>query len=89
MVPVVANVTASPVSDADTIRDLLIQQVTGRYGIAVEQLRTVRNRAARFGGSHAQRDIIDLTLIAAAGLAGEDGLERALLAERAAALPLI
>ncbi|WP_447756251.1 ACP S-malonyltransferase [Sphingopyxis fribergensis] len=29
-VPVVANVTASPVSDADTIRDLLVQQVTGR-----------------------------------------------------------
>ena len=29
-VPGVANVTASPVSDADTIRDLLVQQVTGR-----------------------------------------------------------
>ncbi|MGQ2935726.1 MAG: ACP S-malonyltransferase [Sphingopyxis sp.] len=30
LVPVVANVTASPVSDANTIRDLLVQQVTGR-----------------------------------------------------------
>lgn len=30
LVPVVANVTASPVSDADGIRDLLVQQVTGR-----------------------------------------------------------
>ena len=30
LVPVVANVTASPVSDADTIRDLLVSQVTGR-----------------------------------------------------------
>ena len=30
LVPVVANVTASPVGDADTIRDLLVQQVTGR-----------------------------------------------------------
>lgn len=30
LVPVVANVTASPASDADTIRDLLVQQVTGR-----------------------------------------------------------
>ena len=29
-VPVVANVTASPVSNADTIRDLLVSQVTGR-----------------------------------------------------------
>lgn len=30
LVPVVANVTASPVGDADQIRDLLVQQVTGR-----------------------------------------------------------
>lgn len=30
LIPVVANVTAGPVSDADTIRDLLVQQVTGR-----------------------------------------------------------
>lgn len=30
LVPVVANVTAAPVSDADTIRDLLVSQVTGR-----------------------------------------------------------
>jgi len=61
----------------------------GRHPRAIERLRAVRNRAAQFGGSHAQRDIIDLTLIAAAGLAGETALERALLAERAAALPLV
>jgi [acyl-carrier-protein] S-malonyltransferase len=30
LVPVVANVTASPVSDPDQIRDLLVSQVTGR-----------------------------------------------------------
>jgi [acyl-carrier-protein] S-malonyltransferase len=30
LVPVVANVTAAPVSDAAEIRDLLVQQVTGR-----------------------------------------------------------
>lgn len=30
LVPVVANVTASPVSDPDMIRDLLVSQVTGR-----------------------------------------------------------
>jgi len=30
LVPVIANVTASPASDADTIRDLLVEQVTGR-----------------------------------------------------------
>lgn len=30
LVPVVANVTAAPVSDADAIRSLLVEQVTGR-----------------------------------------------------------
>jgi [acyl-carrier-protein] S-malonyltransferase len=30
IVPVIANVTAAPVSDAETIRNLLVQQVTGR-----------------------------------------------------------
>ena len=55
----------------------------GRHGEAVERLRSVRNIAHRFGGSHAQRDILDLTLNAAAGRAGEAALERGLLAERA------
>ena len=54
---------------------------------AVDLLRDVRNRAGRFGGSHAQRDLLDLTLIAAAGRAGEHSLVRALLSERAEALP--
>lgn len=55
---------------------------------ACDLLRSVRNRAACFGGSHAQRDVLDLTLIAAARHAGETHLERALLAERARANPL-
>ena len=55
---------------------------------AIDLLRTVRNRAGRFGGSHAQRDVLDLTLIAAARRAGETALERALLAEREEAMPL-
>jgi hypothetical protein len=59
----------------------------GDAGGAVELLRGVRNSAARFGGSHAQRDVLDLTLIAAARAAGEGSLERALLAEREAARP--
>ncbi|MBP7815294.1 MAG: tetratricopeptide repeat protein [Phenylobacterium sp.] len=59
----------------------------GRFAQAVDDLRTVRNRAHRFGGSHAQRDVIDLTLIAAARAAGQTSLERALLAERQAARP--
>lgn len=58
----------------------------GDFEATTEILRSVRNRAARFGGSHAQRDVIDLTLIAAAGKSGNLSLERALLSERAQAL---
>lgn len=60
----------------------------GDDGRAIDLLRAVRNRAGRFGGSHAQRDVLDLTLIAAARRAGETALERALLAEREEAMPL-
>ena len=59
----------------------------GDWRRCVEQLREVRNRAYRFGGSNAQRDLIDITLIEAARRAGDTSLERALLAERAAATP--
>ena len=38
----------------------------GRFAEAAEKLRRVRPVAAQFGGSHAQRDLIDLTLIEAA-----------------------
>ena len=54
---------------------------------AVRLLRPVRSIAYRFGGSHAQRDVIDLTLIEAAFRAGDTALARALSAERAAARP--
>jgi hypothetical protein len=39
------------------------------------------------GGSHAQRDVIDLTLIAAAARSADDRLARALVAERVARKP--
>ena len=55
----------------------------GNYAEAVRLLRPVRNHAHRFGGSHAQRDIIDLTLIEAAVRGGETRLAAALRAERA------
>jgi hypothetical protein len=58
-----------------------------RYGVTIERLRDVRNQAARFGGSHAQRDVIDLTLIEAASRNRDLALEQALLAERAEAQP--
>lgn len=61
--------------------------VDADYGRAIELLRTVRNKSARFGGSHAQRDVVDLTLIEAARRAGDPALAKALEAERAHALP--
>jgi hypothetical protein len=54
---------------------------------AVAELRAVRSNAHRFGGSHAQRDLIDLTLIAAANHAGKTALVRTLTQERAARKP--
>jgi len=56
----------------------------GRYADANAILRPVRNIAARFGGSHAQRDVIDLTMIEAALRADDETLAQALTAERAA-----
>jgi tetratricopeptide (TPR) repeat protein len=53
-----------------------------RYADAVNLLRPVRNIAARFGGSHAQRDILDLTLIEAALRSEQQALAHALIAER-------
>jgi hypothetical protein len=56
----------------------------GRYGEAVQLLRPLRSNAHRFGGSHAQRDVIDLTLIEAAARDGQTLLADALKRERAA-----
>jgi tetratricopeptide (TPR) repeat protein len=58
-----------------------------RYEEAVRLIRPIRAIAHRFGGSHAQRDVIDLTLIEAALRAGEGALARALTAERSMARP--
>lgn len=59
----------------------------GQYDKAIGWLRPVRNIAARFGGSHAQRDLIDLTLIEAAQRDGQHALVRALAGERMALKP--
>ncbi len=59
----------------------------GRYGDAVEGLRQVRSGAHRFGGSHAQRDLLDLTLIEAASRSGDKALADALRRERAMPMP--
>ncbi|HEX5776264.1 MAG TPA: tetratricopeptide repeat protein [Caulobacteraceae bacterium] len=67
--------------------DGLIAFGSGDYSVAADRLRTVRNRSNRFGGSNAQRDLIDLTLIAAAERGGEKRLAQALIDERRLAHP--
>ena len=59
----------------------------GRYAECVELLRPIRHIAHRFGGSHAQRDLLDLTLIEASRRAGFDALTTALIRERLALRP--
>jgi hypothetical protein len=57
----------------------------GRFEQVVQLLRPVRHEAHRFGGSHAQRDVIERTLIEAARRAGMSALFKALMDERASA----
>jgi tetratricopeptide (TPR) repeat protein len=54
----------------------------GRYGDTIALLQPIRTIANRFGGSHAQRDLIHLTLVEAALRARHNRLARALIAER-------
>ena len=59
----------------------------GQYAQACELLQPLRLVASRFGGSHAQRDLIGLTLVEAAIRGRKLPLARALLAERTALKP--
>ncbi|MER8813325.1 MULTISPECIES: tetratricopeptide repeat protein [unclassified Mesorhizobium] len=59
----------------------------GNYAETIRLIRPIRAIAHRFGGSHAQRDVIDLTLVEAALRSGDGALARALAAERALARP--
>lgn len=54
----------------------------GRHDEAVEALASARASAQRVGGSHAQRDLIDQTLMAAAAGARDRTAGRVLLAQR-------
>jgi hypothetical protein len=61
----------------------------GEFDAAADQLYAVRQHAQRFGGSHAQRDVIDQTLLAACARGtGRKALGRALLNERFLAKPM-
>jgi hypothetical protein len=55
---------------------------------AAELIYPARALAARFGGSHAQRDLIDQTLLAAAAQGGRRDIGRALVNERSMAKPV-
>jgi tetratricopeptide (TPR) repeat protein len=59
----------------------------GQPDRALDLMIDIRQVASAVGGSHAQRDVIDLTLIAAAGRAGDRSLARALADERVARKP--
>jgi hypothetical protein len=54
----------------------------GDYARAVEKIAAVRDVASRFGGSHAQRDVLTLTLIEAARRGGQARLAEHVLSER-------
>src|SRR5262249_28928001 len=54
----------------------------GNYRAVIEELMPVRQIAHRFGGSHAQRDVLSLTLIEAAIRAKDASLTRPLASER-------
>ncbi len=67
--------------------EALIAFRDARYDDCILTLRAVREIAHRFGGSHAQRDLLDLTLVEAALRAGRRSLVDALTAERSARVP--
>lgn len=59
----------------------------GDYAAAVRHLLPVRAKAPRFGGSHAQRDVLAWTLVEAAIRGGDRRLAESLAAERLALKP--
>jgi tetratricopeptide (TPR) repeat protein len=65
----------------------LLAFARGEYRPAFDRLIEVRPRAVRFGGSHAQRDLIAWTAVEAALRAGDERTASALIAERLAAKP--
>ncbi|MCQ4279869.1 hypothetical protein NA643_12310 [Pseudomonas stutzeri] len=56
--------------------------VDGQYARCVDLLRPARSQAHVFGGSHAQRDLIDQTLLTAARRSDQHSLARGLQRER-------
>ncbi|HSA53700.1 MAG TPA: tetratricopeptide repeat protein [Yinghuangia sp.] len=65
----------------------LIAFTQGHYDQTVDLLLPLRNRLNTYGGSHAQRDAVQKTLIEAALRGGRDDLARTLLSERLGVRP--
>ena len=65
----------------------LLAFARGHFDAAADGLYAARGEAQRFGGSHAQRDVIDQTLLCAAAQGSRSGLGRALINERVMAKP--
>jgi hypothetical protein len=60
----------------------LVHFAEGSYEAALDELLPVRSRVHEFGGSHAQRDVVERTLLEAAMRAGRDEIALALVSER-------
>ena len=69
------------------VGDALLAYRENDHRRAARLLEDVRADIARMGGSHAQRDLFELTLIDATIKSGDRGRAKALLAERTAAKP--
>jgi tetratricopeptide (TPR) repeat protein len=69
------------------VAEALIAFETGDNETAVDKIAPVRGLAQRFGGSHAQRDILSLTMLHAALRGGSAGVAESLAAERLAHKP--
>lgn len=69
------------------VGEALVAFERGDFAGATERLQRVRTISGRMGGSHAQRDVLDLTLIEAAKRGGQANLLAALATERVANRP--
>lgn len=69
------------------LAEALVAFETGRFDVCVEKILMTRGLAQRFGGSHAQRDVLTLTALHAAMRGGLAATAEALVAERLAHKP--
>ena len=65
----------------------LLAYERGEFDAAADALYAARGGAQRFGGSHAQRDLIDQTLLSACACGTRRGIGRALINERLMSKP--